>query len=112
MGFCENVDTWYDGCDNPEDVYKYVDEVQADGYRFSFYRGYDGHRVEHELKLPFDASYRQVADYFAKFLSDVYEYEIDIEADTDMSRLYRAAKQQDEQCDGCTNTSCLTKKGC
>ena len=86
-------------------IYRRFDEVEADILNFYFRRGHDGKIIDYSVTLPFDAKYTQFAEYFAKFLSEVYEYPINIEASTEQSR-------QSKVCDGCTNTSCLKNKGC
>ena len=88
-------------------IYRRFDEVEADILNFYFRRGYDGKIIDYSVTLPFDATYHKFAEYFAKFLSEVYEYQIDVEAST------KYIRQSDAKiCDGCTNISCLKNKGC
>lgn len=93
-----------------EDVYRTFDEVEADTFNFYFRRGSDGHIVDFTVKLPYDATYHKVSEYFAQFISEVYEYGIEIEAQGSLKKQQK--QQQNNLCKGCTNTSCMVQKGC
>lgn len=91
------------------DIYRRFDEVEADTLNFYFRRGCDGKIVDYSVTLPYDAVYHKFGEYFAKFVSEVYEYPIDVEMSTKLSRKRDA---NIKVCEGCTNTSCLKNKGC
>ena len=87
------------------EIYRRFDEVEADTLTLFFRRGSDEKTIQYNVTLPFDCAYHKFTEYFTKFLSEIYEYDIQIEASNQYSR-------QSKTCEECTNVGCLAKQGC
>lgn len=87
------------------DIYRRFDEVEADTLTLFFRRGSDEKTIQYNVTLPYDCNYGKFAEYFAKFLSEVYEYDIKIKA-------YTEPYKKQQTCEDCTNVGCLAKQGC
>lgn len=101
----------FDACIEDDDVYREIDLVEADKLYIVFSRA-DGKQITYNCTIPYDLTYMQMADMFAEFMSDVYEYEILVKAESTLKKKWREGTKPELACADCTNPACLSGKGC